>query len=191
MEIYRAIKDFSSLSIEYLFEEKQGKFAALNAGLAKTTTLNVITLDADTFLYKDAILNIANAFEQERLNKKVGAIAGTVFVKNSKKNLITKMQAWEYLLTLTCIKRVQGLFQSTLVAQGAFSIFDTQLLKEIGGWKDSVGEDIVLSWEILSKGYNIYYEDQAICFTNAPESLKVFSRQRTRWARGKKNRWGL
>lgn len=183
-EIYRAIKDFPSLSIEYIFEEKQGKFAALNAGLAKTNTANVITLDADTFLYKDALLNISNAFRFESSNKKVGAIAGTVFVKNSKKNLITKMQAWEYLLTLTCIKRVQGLFQSTLVAQGAFSIFDTALLKQLGGWKDSVGEDIVLSWEILSAGYNIYYEDQAICYTNAPTTLKVFTRQRARWAAG-------
>ena len=122
----------------------------------------------------------------ENQNKKVGAVAGTIFVKNATKNLITKMQYWEYLLSLSCIKRVQGLFQSTLVAQGAFSIYDTSLLKEIGGWKDSIGEDIVLSWEILSKGYKIYYDDCAISFTNVPESLKVFTRQRTRWARGKK-----
>lgn len=129
-------------------------------------------------------MDIVNAICTESVNKKIGAIAGAIFIKNTNTNLITKMQTWEYFLALSCIKRVQGLFQSTLVAQGAFSIFNTAVLKEIGGWQDSIGEDIVLSWEILSKGYKIYYEDCAIGFTNVPESLKIFSRQRTRWARG-------
>ena len=79
---------------------------------------------------------------------------------------------------------MQGVYGSVLVAQGAFSIYDAYLLKEIGGWKDSIGEDIVLTWEILSKGYKTYYADCAIAFTNAPENLKVFTKQRGRWARG-------
>ena len=94
------------------------------------------------------------------------------------------MQEWEYFLSIAGIKRTQGLFQSTLVAQGAFSIYDTKLLQDIGGWKDSIGEDIVLTWEILSRGYKTYYEDSALAFTNVPTKFKVFTRQRARWARG-------
>ena len=120
----------------------------------------------------------------ENQKDKIGAIAGTIFVKNSKVNLLTKIQYLEYLLSIASIKRMQGVYGSVLVAQGAFSIYDAYLLKEIGGWKDSIGEDIVLTWEILSKGYKTYYADCAIAFTNAPENLKVFTKQRARWARG-------
>lgn len=183
-EILRGIKDFSNIRIEYLFEKQQGKFAALNHGLKETTTPYVITIDADTYMYKDAIKIITNAITQENKNKPVAAIAGTVLVRNSRENLLTKMQEWEYFLSIAGIKRTQGLFQSTLVAQGAFSIYDTKKVQALGGWKDSIGEDIVLTWELLSQGNKTYYADDAICFTNVPTEFKVFARQRARWARG-------
>lgn len=183
-EILRGQLDFTNLNIQYLLETTQGKFAALNRGLFQTKTRFVLTIDADTFLYKDALLHIVNSMIQENKNKKIGAIAGTVLVKNSRTNLLTAMQEWEYFLSIAAIKRTQGLFQNVLVAQGAFSIYDTKLLQEIGGWKDSIGEDIVLTWKILEKGYKTYYEDLAISFTNAPTKLSIFLKQRSRWARG-------
>lgn len=185
-EIERSITDFSSnkLQINYLYEKQQGKFAALNNGLQKTLTEFVITLDADTFLYKDSLAILVDAMAVESKNKSVGAIAGTVLVRNSRVNILTKMQEWEYFLSISSIKRMQGLFQSTLVAQGAFSIYNTDELKQIGGWKDSIGEDIVLTWQLLSRGNAVYYEQSAIAFTNVPVSFKIFFRQRARWARG-------
>lgn len=183
-EILRAQKDFTNINIQYYLETTQGKFAALNQGLFKTNTRFVLTIDADTYLYKDALVHIVNTMVQESKNKKVGAVAGTVLVRNSRANLLAAMQEWEYFLSIAAIKRMQGLFQSVLVAQGAFSIYDTKLIQELGGWKDSIGEDIVLTWNILSKGYKTYYEDLAISFTNVPTKLKIFLRQRSRWARG-------
>lgn len=183
-EIFRAINDYPVLDVEYMFESTPGKFAALNTGLAATDTEYVITLDADTFVYRNSLEKLAYAMVQENRNKKVGAIAGTVLVRNSRVNLLTKMQEWEYFLALAGIKRMQGLFQSVLVAQGAFSIYQTALLKELGGWQDSIGEDIVLTWQILSKGYKTYYEDCAIGFTDVPTTFRQFFKQRSRWARG-------
>ena len=37
------------------------------------------------------------------------------------------------------------MYQGTLVAQGAFSLYETAALREAGGWADTVGEDIVLT----------------------------------------------
>lgn len=185
-EIFKAINDFNNenITIEYLFETKQGKFAALNYGLKSTTTRYVITIDADTFLYDNALLNITNNMYTKNQNENVAAIAGTVMVKNSEINILTKIQYWEYFLSIASIKRMQGLFKSVLVAQGAFSIYNTKLVKKIGGWKDSIGEDIVLTWELLSNGNNTYYADRAISFTNVPTKFKIYARQRARWARG-------
>lgn len=183
-EIFRAQKDFTNIHIEYLYETVQGKFAALNHGLRTTRTKFVITIDADTYLYKEALKRICFAMISENRNKEVGAMAGTVLVRNSRDNVLTGMQEWEYFLSIAGIKRAQGLFQSTLVAQGAFSIYDTEKLKRIGGWKDSIGEDIVLTWELLTEGNKTYYCDDALAFTNVPTKLSVFWRQRARWARG-------
>ena len=79
---------------------------------------------------------------------------------------------------------MQSLYQGTLVAQGAFSIYRKQALIEVGGWPHTVGEDIVLSWALLSRGYRIGYAEDAIVWTNAPAKLRQFARQRQRWARG-------
>lgn len=186
-EIFRAINDFSrnnKITIEYLFEKTKGKFSALNYGLETVTTRYVITIDADTFLYRNALIDLVNNMYIRNQTQKVVAIAGTVMVKNSNVNILTKIQDWEYFLSITSIKRMQGLFGSVLVAQGAFSIYDTKLLKDLGGWKDSIGEDIVLTWELLSKGYKTYYADCAVSFTNVPTKFKIYARQRARWARG-------
>ena len=63
-------------------------------------------------------------------------------------------------------------------------IYTTKLLKEIGGWKNCVGEDIVLTWELLSKGYETNFAQNSIAFTEVPENYKDLARQRKRWARG-------
>ena len=75
-------------------------------------------------------------------------------------------------------------YNSTLVAQGSFSAYKTKLLKEIGGWQNCVGEDIVLTWQLLSNGYETNFAENAIAFTEVPETLGDLGRQRTRWARG-------
>ncbi|MGL5312462.1 MAG: glycosyltransferase, partial [Peptostreptococcaceae bacterium] len=51
-------------------------------------------------------------------------------------------------------------------------------------WSDAIGEDIVLTWDMLAKNYKVYFEPLAVAFTDAPIKLIHFIRQRSRWARG-------
>ena len=76
------------------------------------------------------------------------------------------------------------MIQHSLVAQGAFSAYKTKLLKKIGGWQNCVGEDIVLTWELLSQGYETNFAKNAIAFTEVPEKINTLGKQRRRWARG-------
>lgn len=117
-------------------------------------------------------------------DEKTAATAGCLFVKNAKKSFITKLQEWDYTLGIFGVKLVQGNYDSALVAQGAFSAYKTKILKEIGGWKNCIGEDIVLTWQLLSKGYETNFAKNAIAFTEVPEKLKDLGKQRKRWARG-------
>lgn len=159
-----------------------GKAAALNKGLQCVETDYTITVDSDTVLHPLAIRNIMNKLVNS--DKKTVATAGCLFANNANKNFITKLQEWDYTLGIFVVKLVQNIYSSTLVAQGAFSCYKTKALKEIGGWQNSVGEDIILTWTLLSKGYRTNFSKNAIAFTEVPESLISLGKQRKRWARG-------
>lgn len=159
-----------------------GKSAALNRGLAVARHALIVTLDADSYLYADALEHLVERYAADPASTR--AVAGAMMVHNSRTNWVTKMQEWDYFHGIAATKRVQSLYQGTLVAQGAFSIYDRQTLRDIGGWKDCVGEDIVLTWAILEAGWRVGHAEDAVCFTDAPESLRQLIRQRQRWARG-------
>jgi len=163
-------------------EPRPGKNHALNTGLAAVGTELVITLDADTLLHPGAIRQLVARLLNAPAD--VQAVAGSVLVRNSRDNLWTRMQEWDYFLGIASVKRMQGLYQGTLVAQGAFSLYRTQALREAGGWPDAIGEDIVLTWQLMRQGARVYYEPSAVAFTAAPARLVHLARQRARWARG-------
>ncbi len=159
-----------------------GKANALNAGLALVHTDLVITVDGDCYAFAHAIQNLV----ERMVNDPPGtaAVAGAVHVRNSRKNWVTATQEWDYFHGIAAVKRMQSLYQGTLVAQGAFSIYRTSVLREVGGWSQTVGEDIVLTWDILKRGYRVGYAEDAVLFTNAPETVLALIRQRERWSRG-------
>lgn len=170
------------LDVKVLREKKTGKFNALNAGLKIIDTDLMITLDADTLLHPSAVRYIVARMESAP--KDVCAIAGTVLVRNSRDNLITKIQEWDYFLSMASIKRFQGLYQGTLVAQGAFSLYKTEEIKKVGGWPNAIGEDIVLTWNFLNDNSRVFFEPLSVAFTEVPRTMKHLIRQRSRWARG-------
>lgn len=171
-----------NLDVSVITEVNPGKYNALNTGLKHIYTDLVITLDADTLLHKSSIRYIVARMESSPSD--VCAVAGTVLTKNSRDNLITKIQEWDYFLSIASIKRFQGLYQGTLVAQGAYSIYRASAVKEVGGWPNAIGEDIVLTWNFLKSGRKVYFEPLAVAFTEVPITLKHLARQRSRWARG-------
>ncbi len=159
-----------------------GKANTLNHALNDVHTPLTATVDADTLLMPEAVKRcVARLLVSP---PSTVAVAGAVFVRNSRKNLLTSAQEWDYFLGIASIKRQQGLFQGTLVAQGAFSVYKTDAVKEVGGWPDRIGEDIVLTWAMMDKGAGVTYEKTAVAFTDAPETAKAFAKQRRRWARG-------
>lgn len=175
----------NSLDIENLRviqAEHGGKANALNIGLEQSSTEYIATIDADTYLLPTAIKELM--FKLLTGPQNTVACAGSVYVKNSRENMITKIQEWDYFHSIAAIKRSQSLFQGTLVAQGAFSVYTKSALIETKGWENVVGEDIVLTWDMLSRGHRIDFAELAISFTTVPNTYKQFFLQRSRWARG-------
>ncbi len=160
-----------------------GKAKTLTAALKHVETPLVATVDADTLLMPSSLQRLVARLLLSPHD--TVAVAGAVFVRNSRRNFITRAQEWDYFLGIASVKRQQGLFQGTMVAQGAFSVYRTPALNEVGGWPDRIGEDIVLTWAMMRDGGRVGYERTAIAFTGAAENAKAFARQRRRWA------WGM
>jgi biofilm PGA synthesis N-glycosyltransferase PgaC len=182
IKLARAAAAATDLRLEIFEESQPGKNFALNLGLSRVTTELVVTVDADTLLQRSAVRLLVARLESSPAE--VAAVAGCVLVRNTRHTFWTRIQTWDYFLGIASVKRMQGLFQTTLVAQGAFSLYRTDCLREVEGWPDAIGEDIVLTWRMMETGARVYFEPLAVSFTNAPETFQVFARQRSRWARG-------
>lgn len=159
-----------------------GKARALNTALERVATPLVATIDADTLLMPTSLKRGVARLLQSPSD--TVAVAGSVLTRNSRDNLLTRMQEWDYFLAIASVKRQQALLQGTLVAQGAFSVYRTDALRAVGGWPDRIGEDIVLTWALIERGGRTTFEPSAIAFTEVPVRLRHFLRQRQRWARG-------
>jgi biofilm PGA synthesis N-glycosyltransferase PgaC len=182
VEVARATADELDIELVVTEESTPGKAHALNRALESVTTPYVVTVDADTLLHTEALRRLISRLESAPPD--TVAVAGSVLVRNSRANLLTKMQEWDYFLGIAAVKRVQGLYQSTLVAQGAFSVYRTEHVRAVGGWPDAIGEDIVVTWRLMEGGQRVYFEPTAVAFTDVPTNLRHFMRQRARWARG-------
>ncbi|MBL0914264.1 MAG: glycosyltransferase family 2 protein [Sphingopyxis sp.] len=164
------------------FQVNRGKSAVLNDGLRAANHDLVLTIDGDCWVKRNAVSQIVSRYQSDPDN--TAAIAGAVMVRNSRVNLLTRAQEWDYFHGIAAVKRMQGMYHGTLVAQGAFSLYRRDALEEVGGWPECVGEDIVVSWALLERGYRIGYADSALAFTNVPEGFRQFALQRKRWSRG-------
>jgi len=182
-QLFEDARERGNVSLRLLRQEtNRGKAAALNRGLAEARHEILVTIDADTVMYRNSLARIVIALIDGP--PRAGAVAGTVLVQNSRANLLTRLQEWDYFLGIAVVKRIQSLFQGTLVAQGAFSAYRREAVEAAGGWEETVGEDIVLTWALHELGYRVSYAENAFVFTHVPETYRQFFRQRKRWARG-------
>src|SRR3954454_2907812 len=174
------------LGLDYrrCFEPLAGKHHALNATLTTVTTPIMVTVDADTRLRPEALTYLIARLASRPQDQHVCACAGALIAANPNRNLITRMQGWDYRLGINGVKRTQAAYNSALVAQGAFSGYWTADIRAVGGWPDAIGEDIVLTWSLMASRGIVQYEPCALAETVVPERRRHLMRQRSRWARG-------
>ena len=159
-----------------------GKARALNHGLTVASHQLILTIDADTLLEPGSLRSMVSHLYASP--PQTAAIAGAILLANPKESWATRAQQWDYFHGIAAVKRMQGNFNGTLVAQGAFSLYRRDALEQAGGWPDTVGEDIVLTWSFLRRNYIVRHAEDAIAWTHAPTTWRDLAKQRKRWARG-------
>jgi cellulose synthase/poly-beta-1,6-N-acetylglucosamine synthase-like glycosyltransferase/spore germination protein YaaH/peptidoglycan/xylan/chitin deacetylase (PgdA/CDA1 family) len=163
-----------------------GKASALNFGILQSDAEFVICIDADTKLLSDAVSKLMMHFGdiQYHNGKKVGAVAGNVKVGNTV-NLLTRWQSIEYISSQNFDRMAFAYLNAITVVPGAIGAFRKKAIEEAGGFTtDTLAEDCDLTIRLLRCNYIIENENNAIAMTEAPETVKMFIKQRFRWSFG-------
>jgi peptidoglycan-N-acetylglucosamine deacetylase len=163
-----------------------GKASALNFGIQQSDAEFVICIDADTKLLTDAVSKLMMHFGdiQYHNGKKVGAVAGNVKVGNTV-NLLTRWQSIEYISSQNFDRMAFAYLNAITVVPGAIGAFRKKAIEEAGGFTtDTLAEDCDLTIRMLRCNYIIENENNAIAMTEAPETVKMFIKQRFRWSFG-------
>ena len=157
-----------------------GKAAALNLGLRHAKGDIIVALDADTQFPADTIRALARRF----VDPTMGAVAGNAKVGN-RINIVTRWQALEYITSQNMDRRAFASLNCITVVPGAVGAWRRELIEECGGFSDrTLAEDQDLTLQIRKRGYKIGYEEKAIGWTEAPQTLRMLAKQRFRWAYG-------
>ena len=157
-----------------------GKSAALNKATEFSRSEIVVSIDADTWVRPDAVGNIVRYFQDDE----VAAVAGHIKVGN-RVNLLTDMQYFEYVAIWDNDRAFSDLVNGILIVPGALGAFRRSAVQAVGGFKQEViAEDTELTLRLLYHNYVIRNAVDAVAYTEAPDNLKMFFRQRIRWTTG-------
>ena len=167
-------------AVQIIHQVNRGKAAALNHALSLAQTDIVVTIDADTEIEPDAIRRLLRHFS----DPSVAAVAGNVKVGN-RSRWLTRWQALEYITSQNMEKRAFDLLNCITVVPGALGAWRRKAIEEGGGiTADTVAEDADLTIAIRRLGGRIAYDEDAMAWTEAPETPQALIRQRFRWTFG-------
>ncbi|HZK94626.1 MAG TPA: glycosyltransferase [Prolixibacteraceae bacterium] len=166
--------------VKVLTKPNGGKASALNYGIGYATGDILVCIDADTVLKSDAVSRMVTFFS----DPSVAAVAGNVKVGN-RMNLLTRWQSIEYITSQNFDRRAFDTLNSIMVVPGAIGAFRRDAVREVGMFTtDTLAEDCDLTIRLLRAGYKIRTCNEALAFTEVPESLEMLIKQRFRWTFG-------
>ncbi|MDP9127982.1 MAG: glycosyltransferase family 2 protein [Pseudomonadota bacterium] len=179
-----------------------GKADAANAGINFTRNPLFCVVDADSLLESEALLRAVRPFMEDP--RRMMAVGGTIRVVNGSavkagrihdmqlsNRFLPLVQTVEYIRAFLMARLALSRWGVLTVVSGAFSIFRRSIAVEVGGFSHgTVGEDMEIVIKIhrlmreQKRDYAMRYVPEPVCWTEAPESVDILGRQRTRWARG-------
>jgi cellulose synthase/poly-beta-1,6-N-acetylglucosamine synthase-like glycosyltransferase len=183
-------------------ENGGGKADALNAGLSVALYPLFCALDADSVLEEEALLRVVRPFvEEPGLTVASGGVIRIVNGSEVRAGRLVRVQIpREPLVLIQIVEYLRAFFfgrmgweacNGLLIISGAFGVFDKQTVLSVGGYApDTLGEDIELVVRLHRRlrderrHYRIRFVPDAICWTEAPTTLRVLRGQRNRWQRG-------
>lgn len=191
---------FEHQNLLIIDKENGGKADALNAGINVSRYPLFCAIDADCIIERNALLKIVKPFLNHNETIAVGGIvriANGLDIKDGKvagtklpKKRIERFQIIEYYRAFLTSRVGWGSYNALLIISGAFGLFKKSSVVDVGGYIKTIGEDMELTLRLHEYyrdnkiPYNVEFVSDAVCFTQAPDTLKGLKTQRVRWHRG-------
>ncbi|MDI2132316.1 bifunctional polysaccharide deacetylase/glycosyltransferase family 2 protein [Yinghuangia seranimata] len=161
-------------------QQNGGKASALNTGIAWSTHELIVMIDGDTVFEPDAVHRLVQPFADPA----VGAVSGNTKVGN-RRGVLGRWQHLEYVIGFNLDRRMFDVLKCMPTVPGAIGAFRREALAGVGGVsEDTLAEDTDLTMALCRSGWRVVYEETALAWTEAPESLRQLWRQRYRWCYG-------
>lgn len=169
-----------AIPVRCVHQKNGGKSKALNRGLELATGDIIVTIDADSVVDRDAILEFVKVFR----DPSIMSVAGNVKIGN-RSQAIGLVQQLEYLYGFY-FKKADSLLNAIYIVGGAAAAYRREVFAELGGFDETIiTEDIELSTRIQNAGYAIAYAPKAVVYTEGPTELSGLFKQRLRWKYGR------
>jgi cellulose synthase/poly-beta-1,6-N-acetylglucosamine synthase-like glycosyltransferase len=166
--------------IRLLQQQNHGKAGALQRGLAAAGNGIVVFIDADTQCQRDTLPRLLEPFADGR----IGAVSGHAKVGNLR-TFVARCQALEYTCGFNLDRRAYNRWHCITVVPGAISAIRKDAISKAGGLSlETLAEDTDLTLSLHRHRQRIVYVPDAIAWTEAPETVRALTRQRSRWAYG-------
>lgn len=156
------------------------KAGAQTFALGRVHSEFIIVVDADTTLAPDALENIMPAFSDDN----IASVCGFVLPRYVR-SVWERGRYIEYVFAFSFHKQIQDFFHKPLISSGCFSVYKTEALRRMDGWKTrTMAEDVDLTWSLYEAGWGVRFVPEAVCYPIEPHSFNFMCKQLRRWSHG-------
>ncbi|UJF36086.1 glycosyltransferase family 2 protein [Paenibacillus hexagrammi] len=160
----------------------KGKSNALNLGFQQAKGELIAIYDADNTPEKKALLYLVSEITNDPT---LGAVIGKFRTRNRDANLLTRFINVETLSFQWMAQAGRWKLFKLCTIPGTNFIMRREIVERIGGWDvKAIAEDTEISFRIYMMGYRIKFQPKAVTWEQEPQTVKVWFKQRTRWAKG-------
>ncbi len=165
--------------VEIIDKQNTGKASSINYALERVDTELVGCMDGDSFPEEDMVKNMVGYFEEQE----VKGVTPALKVKDPS-NWVQEVIWAEYIYQIF-LRKLFAIFDTQYVMPGPGSIYETEYLKELGGWdEETLTEDMEIAFRMFKEGAKMENSTNAYVDTISPPTLKGLFRQRIRWYKG-------
>jgi len=160
---------------------KSGKALALNRGLEEVKGEIIAQFDTDNRIKDKKLFNRAMVYFRDGT---VDAIQTELSTSNKFTSLLTFLQEVEYDTFSSISWRGRDVLGLPCFLAGTGIFIRTKILKEMGGWQNSLVEDFELFTRLTLKKKKIVFADNLVVYDEKPPSWSGIMKQRSRWIKG-------
>lgn len=160
----------------------KGKSNALNIGFKQSRGELIAIYDADNTPEKTALRYLVAEITNDDT---LGAVIGKFRTRNRNTNLLTRFINIETLSFQWMAQAGRWKLFKLCTIPGTNFIMRRSIVESIGGWDvKAIAEDTEISFRIYMMGYRIKFQPKSVTWEQEPQTIKVWFKQRTRWAKG-------